>query len=55
MTYIQKGNKFKQISTHIIVYAIYVILGSAALVFSHRSWNTTVGHLSYIYESVYYH
>jgi len=33
MTYIQKGNKFKQISVHIIVYAIYVILGSAALVF----------------------
>ena len=45
MTYMQKGNKFKQISTHIIVYTIYVILGSAALVFFHRSWNTTVGHL----------
>ncbi|MDV5120939.1 MAG: hypothetical protein R2549_02610 [Candidatus Scalindua sp.] len=45
MTYMQKRNKFKQISTHIIVYTIYVILGSAALVFSHRSWNTTVGHL----------
>jgi len=29
----QKGNKFKQISTHIIVYAIYVIFGSTALVF----------------------
>jgi len=45
MTYMQKGNKFKQISTHIIVYAIYVILGSTALVFFLRSWNTTVGHL----------
>ena len=45
MTYMQRGNKFKQISVHIIVYAIYVLLGSAALVFFHRSWNTTVGHL----------
>jgi hypothetical protein len=41
----QRGNKFKQISTHLIVYAIYVLLGSAALVFFHGSWNTTVGHL----------
>ncbi len=45
MTYKQRGNKFKQISTHLIVYAIYVILGSVALVFFHGSWNTTVGHL----------
>jgi hypothetical protein len=45
MTYTQRGNKFKQISVHLIVYAIYVILGSAALVFFHGSWNTTVGHL----------
>ncbi len=45
MTYMQKGNKFKQISTHLIVYTIYVILGSVALVFFHGSWNTKVGHL----------
>ncbi len=45
MTYMQRGNKFKQISVHIIVYAIYVFLGSTALVFFHGSWNTTVGHL----------
>ena len=45
MTYKQRGNKFKQISAHLIVYSIYVFLGSAALVFFHRLWNTTVGHL----------
>ena len=45
MTYMQKGNKFKQISAHLIVYSIYVLLGSTALVFFHRSWNTTVGNL----------
>jgi hypothetical protein len=45
MTYKQRGSKFKQISAHLIVYAIYVLLGSTALVFSHRLWNTTVGHL----------
>jgi hypothetical protein len=45
MTYMQGGNKFKQISTHLIVYSIYVLLGSAALVFFHRLWNTTVGNL----------
>ena len=45
MTYVQRGNKFKQISAHLIVYAIYVLLGSTALVFFHRSWDTTVGHL----------
>ncbi len=45
MTYMQRGNKFKQISAHLIVYAIYVFLGSTALVFFHGLWNTTVGHL----------
>ncbi len=45
MTYIQRGNKFKQISAHLIVYSIYVFLGSTALVFFHGLWNTTVGHL----------
>ncbi len=45
MTYMQRGNKFKQISAHLIVYAIYVFLGSTALVFFHRLWNTTVGNL----------
>ena len=45
MTYMQRGNKFRQISAHLIVYAIYVFLGIIALVFSHRLWNTTVGHL----------
>ncbi len=45
MTYMQRGNKFKQISAHLIIYAIYVFLGSAALVFFHRLWNTTVGNL----------
>ncbi len=45
MTYMQRGNKFKQISAHLIVYAIFVFLGSTALVFPHRLWNTTVGNL----------
>jgi hypothetical protein len=45
MTYMQRGNKFKQISGHLIVYAIYVFLGSTALVFFHRLWDTTVGNL----------
>ena len=45
MTYMQRGNKFKQISVHLIVYSIYVFLGSTALFFSHRLWNTTVGNL----------
>ncbi len=41
----QKGNKFKQISAHLIVYVIYILLGSTALFFFHGLWNTTVGHL----------
>ncbi len=45
MTDIQRGNKLKQISGIFIIYSIYVFLGSAALVFFHRSWNTTVGNL----------
>ncbi len=45
MTYMQRGNKFKQISGHLIVYSIYVFLGGTALVFLHRLWNTTVGNL----------
>ncbi len=45
MTYMQRGNKFKQISGHLIVYSIYVFLGGTALVFFHRLWNTTVGNL----------
>ncbi len=45
MTYMQRGNIFKQISVNFVVYLIYVFLGSTALVFFHRSWNTTLGHL----------
>ena len=45
MTYMQRGNKFKQIFVHLIVYLMYVFLGSTALVFFYRLWNTTVGHL----------
>ena len=45
MTYIQRGNKLKQILVHLIVYSIYVLLGSTALFFFHKSWNTTVGNL----------
>ncbi len=41
----QRGNKFKQIFGNLIAYSIYVFLGSTALVFSHRLWNTTVGNL----------
>ena len=41
----QRGNIFKQIFANLIVYSISVFLGSAALVFSHRLWNTTVGNL----------
>ena len=45
MTYMQRGNKFKQISANLIAYLIYVFLGSTALVYFYRLWNTTVGHL----------
>jgi hypothetical protein len=45
MAYIQRGNKFKQILVHLIVYSIYVLLGSTALFFFHKSGNTTVGNL----------
>ena len=45
MTYMQKGNKLKQILVHLIVYSIYVLLGSTALFFFHKSWNTTLGNL----------
>ena len=45
MTYMQRGNKLKQILVHLIVYSIYVLLGSTALFFFHKSWNTTVGNL----------
>ncbi len=41
----QRGNKFKQIFGNLIVYSIYVFLGSTALFFFHRLWNTTVGNL----------
>jgi len=45
MADMQGGNKFKQIFGNLIVYSIYVFLGSTALVFFHRLWNTTVGNL----------
>ncbi len=45
MTDMQRGNKLKQIFGIFIIYSIYVFLGGAALVFFHRSWNTTAGNL----------
>ena len=45
MTYIQRGKFFKQIFANLIIYLISVFLGSIALVFFYRLWNTTVGHL----------
>ncbi len=45
MTYVQRGKKFKQISVHLIIYLIYVFLGSAALVFFYNSWSARVGRL----------
>ncbi len=45
MTYMQRGNIFKQIFIHLMAYLIYVILGSTALVFFYRLCNNTVGHL----------
>lgn len=45
MTYMQRGNVFKQIFANFIVYSISVFLGSIALVFFYNSWNTTAGHL----------
>ncbi len=60
MTYMQIRNKIKQISVHLIVYLIYVFLGSAALVFFYNSWNSTAGHLIIfmspylIFTSIYY-
>ena len=60
MTYMQIGNKFKQISVNFVVYLIYVFLGSIALVYFYRLWNTTVGHLIIfmspyvLFTSIYY-
>ena len=60
MADMQGGNKFKQIFGNLIVYSIYVFLGSTALVFFHRLWNTTVGNLIIfmspyiIFTSIYY-
>ncbi len=45
MTYMQRGNIFKQIFANLIVYSISVFLGSIALFFFHGVWNTTVGNL----------
>ena len=45
MIYMKRGSKLKQIFVHIIVYSIYALLGSTALFFFHKSWNTTVGNL----------
>ncbi|MGR3303457.1 MAG: hypothetical protein ACUZ8I_13260 [Candidatus Scalindua sp.] len=45
MTYKKRGNKLKQIFVHLIAYSIYVLLGSTALFFFHKSWNTTLGNL----------
>ena len=45
MTYMKRGNKLKQIFVHLIIYSIYVLLGSTALFFFHKSWNTTLGNL----------
>ena len=45
MTYMQRGKFFKQIFANLIIYLVSVSLGSIALVFFYRLWNTTVGHL----------
>jgi hypothetical protein len=45
MTYMKRGNIFKQIFANLIVYSISVFLGAAALFFFHSSWNTTLGNL----------
>ena len=45
MTYMKRGNIFKQIFANLIVYSISVFLGTAALFFFHSSWNTTLGNL----------
>jgi len=45
MTYMQRANKFMQIFGNLIVYSIYVSLGSTALFLFHRLWNTTVENL----------
>ena len=45
VTYKKRGNKLKQIFGHLIIYSIYVLLGSTALFFFHKSWNTTLGNL----------
>ena len=45
MTYMKRGNRLKQIFVYLIVYSIYVLLGSTALFFFHKSWNTTTGNL----------
>ncbi len=45
MTYIQRGNKFKQIAANLIVYSISVFLGTVALVFFYNTWNSAAGHL----------
>ena len=43
MADMQRGNKFKQIFGNLIVYSIYVFLGSTALVLFHRLWLSFLG------------
>ena len=45
MTYMQRGNIFKQLFANLIVYLISVFLGSIALFFLHSSLDTTLGNL----------
>jgi nitrogen fixation protein FixH len=45
MAYIQRRNKFRQITGNLIVYSISVFLGTVALVFFYNSWNSAAGHL----------
>ncbi len=45
MTYMQRGNIFRQIFANLIVYSISIFLGTAALIIFRSSWDTTLGNL----------
>ena len=45
MTYMKRGNIFKQMFANLIVYLISIFLGSIALFFFHNSLDTTLGNL----------
>ncbi|WP_096895363.1 hypothetical protein [Candidatus Scalindua japonica] len=45
MAYTKSRNKFRLITSSLIIYTISVFLGTAALILFRSSWDTTLGNL----------